>query len=64
MQRLVKIFIIVMSIIYLALLAAPAWSVDAPTDGAVICAFSRHHQRLVPHDDILRLGPQRGVPPV
>jgi hypothetical protein len=46
MKRLVKIFIIVMSIIYLALLAAPAWSVDVPFDEAMIFAFSSGTQEL------------------
>jgi hypothetical protein len=46
MKRLVKIFIIVMSIIYLALLAAPAWSVDVPFDEAMIFAFSSGTQGL------------------
>jgi hypothetical protein len=46
MQRLVKIFIIVTSIIYLALLAAPAWSVNVPFDEAMIFACSSGTQGL------------------
>jgi hypothetical protein len=47
MKRLVKVFIIVMSIIYLALLAAPAWS-GAPRHETIIFAFSSGTQNLEP----------------
>ncbi len=56
MKRLRSVYIMSILIVTLGLLAAPAWSADAPRDETVIIAFSSDIQTLDPHDHILRLG--------
>lgn len=56
MKRLRSICIMSILIVTLGLLAAPAWSADAPRKETVILAFSSDIQTLDPHDHILRLG--------
>jgi len=64
MKRLVKVCIIVMSLIYLTLLAAPAWSVNAPTHETIIFAFSCDYQMRALNDHTLRWRQNRHVSPV
>lgn len=63
MQRLGKVFIIVMLIIYCALLAAPAWSADTPRDETVMLALSSDIPTLDWHNHIQHVAHDHHVAP-